>query len=171
MSDRTGVVTSGGKPVTLTGNEIKEGDKAPDFTVSDNGFQPVSFSSTAGKIRLLSVAPSLDTGICDAQTRRFNEEAAALGEKVVIWTISVDLPTAQKRWCGAAGIENITVLSDHKDLDFGLKYGVAIKENRLLARSIFVIDENDVVRYREIVPEIASHVDYDKALAAVKELL
>ena len=168
--ERKNVVTSKGNPVTLLGPEIKVGTKAPDFTVLDNQFAAFSSKETAGKVRIYNVVTSLDTSICDLQTKRFNEEAAGLG-KVEILTISVDLPTAQKRWCGAAGIDKVRVLSDHRDLSFGFAYGVVVKETRLLSRSIFIVDQTDTVRYVEYVNEISSHPDYDKALAAVKTLL
>ena len=169
--ERKNAVTFKGVPQTLLGKAVKVGDKAQNFTVINQSLANVEFRSTAGKIRLLSVVHSLETGICDLQTRRFNEEAAKLGDKVEIWTISVDLPFAQKRWCGAAGIDKIKVLSDHRDLDFGQKFGAVVKELRLLVRSVFVIDEKDVIRYVEYVPEIAQHPDYDQALQAVRTLV
>jgi thiol peroxidase len=172
MSDeRKNAVIFKGVPRTLLGKAVKIGDNAPNFTVVNQSWADVEFNTTAGKVRLLSIVPSLDTGICDLQTRRFNEEAANLGENAVIWTISVDLPFAQKRWCGAAGIDKIQVLSDHRDLDFGKKYGAVIKEVRLLVRSIFIIDTRDVVRYVEYVPQIAQHPDYDRALQALRDLV
>ena len=157
-------------PVTLIGNEVKVGDKAPDFTVLANDLSAVTLASSAGKIRLFSVVPSLDTGVCDAQTRRFNEEAANLGEDVIIYTVSMDLPFAQKRWCGAAGIENVVTVSDHRDASFGEAYGVHIQELRLLTRSIFVVDADDNVAYVEYVPEATDHPNYDAAIEAVKAL-
>lgn len=160
-------ITFKGNPVTLLGNEVKVGDQAPNFTVLANDLSPVTLESTKGQVRLISVVPSLDTGVCDQQTRRFNEEAANL-ENVKILTISVDLPFAQKRWCGAAGIENVETLSDHRELSFGKAYGVAIEELRLLARAIFVIDSNDVVTYVEYVSEATNHPDYEAAIAAAK---
>jgi len=169
--ERKNVVTSKGNPVTLLGPEIKVGTKAPDFAVLDNKSAIFSSKQVDGKVRIYNVVTSLDTSICDLQTKRFNEEAAGLGENVEILTISVDLPTAQKRWCGAAGIDKVKVLSDHRDLSFGLAYGVVIKELRLLSRSIFIVDKSDTVRYAEYVKEVASHPDYDKALSAVKTLL
>ncbi|GLC88290.1 thiol peroxidase [Lysinibacillus piscis] len=157
-------------PVTLIGNEVKVGDKAPDFTVLANDLSAVTLQNSTGKIRLFSVVPSLDTGVCDAQTRRFNEEAANLGDNVVIYTVSVDLPFAQKRWCGAAGIDAVQTVSDHRDLSFGEAYGVYIQELRLLARAIFVVDANDNVVYVEYVPEATDHPNYEAAIAAVKAL-
>ena len=163
-------VTFKGNPMTLLGKEVNVGDQAPDFTVLDNSLNPVTLQDSKGKIRLISVVPSLDTGVCDAQTRQFNEHAAELGEDVVILTISVDLPFAQKRWCAAAGIDAVQTLSDHRDLSFGEAYGVVMKELRLLARSVFVIDQNDKVTYVEYVQEGTNHPDYDKAINAVKQL-
>lgn len=162
-------VTFKNNPVTLLGEKIEVGDQAPDFTVLANDLSPVSLADTKGKVRLISVVPSLDTGVCAAQTRRFNEEAAALSEDVKILTISVDLPFAQARWCGAQGIDAVQTLSDHKDLSFGTGYGVAIEELRLLARSIFVVDKNDKVTYVEYVPEVTDHPNYEKALEAAKQ--
>ncbi|OCA91385.1 lipid hydroperoxide peroxidase [Bacillus sp. FJAT-27225] len=160
-------VTFKGNPVTLVGSEVKAGDKAPSFTVLANDLTEVTLEDTKGQVRLISVVPSLDTGVCDAQTRRFNEEAGSLGN-VKVLTISVDLPFAQKRWCGAAGVENVQTLSDHRDLSFGEAYGVVMKELRLLARAVFVIDSSDTVTYAEYVSEGTTHPDYDAALAAAK---
>src|SRR5581483_5876208 len=160
-------VTFKGNQVTLLGNEIKVGDKAPNFTVLANDLSEVTLDNTKGQVRLISVVPSLDTGVCDAQTRRFNEEASKLGN-VKILTISVDRPFAQKRWCGAAGVENVQTLSDHRDLSFGEAYGVVMQEFRLLARSIFVVDSNDTVTYVEYVSEGTNHPNYEAALEAVK---
>lgn len=163
-------VTFKNGPVTLIGNEVKVGDQAPDFTVLDNGLSPVTLKDSEGKIRLFSVVPSLDTGVCDAQTRRFNEAAAELGDNVVIYTVSVDLPFAQKRWCGAAGIDAVQTVSDHRDLSFGEAYGVYIQELRLLARAIFVVDASGKVTYVEYVPEATDHPNYEAAIEAVKAL-
>src|SRR5690625_161224 len=156
-------VTFKGNPVTLVGNEIKVGDQAPDFTVLSNTLETVSLGDYAGKIKLISVVPSLDTGVCSEQTKRFNEEVTNL-DNVQVITVSMDLPFAQARWCGAEGVENIDVLSDHRDADFGQKYGVLIDELRLLTRSIFVIDENDQVTYVEYVSEVGNHPDYEAVL-------
>ncbi|MBB6445713.1 thiol peroxidase [Bacillus benzoevorans] len=160
-------VTFANNPVTLIGNEVKVGDKAPDFTVLANDLSPVTLADSKGSVRLISVVPSLDTGVCDAQTRRFNEEAAKL-DNVNILTISVDLPFAQARWCGAAGIDKVKTLSDHRDLSFGENYGVAIEGLRLLARAVFVVDSNDVVTYAEYVPEVTTHPNYEAAIEAAK---
>lgn len=162
-------ITFKNNPVTLIGNEIKVGDQAPDFTVLTNDLSEVTLANTKGKIRLISVIPSIDTGVCDAQTRRFNEEAATLDD-VKVLTISVDLPFAQARWCGANGIKNVQTLSDHRDLSFGKAFGVHMKELRLLARAVFVIDENDKVTYVEYVSEATNHPNYEAAINAVKEL-
>ncbi|MDQ0161062.1 thiol peroxidase [Bacillus alveayuensis] len=160
-------VTFKGKPVTLVGNEVKVGDQAPDFKVLANDLSEVTLADSKGKVRLISVVPSIDTGVCDAQTRRFNEEAAKL-DNVQILTISVDLPFAQKRWCGANGIDNVQMLSDHRDVSFGEAYGVLIKELRLLARAIFVVDSNDQVTYVEYVSEVTDHPNYEAAIEAAK---
>ncbi len=167
--ERTGVVTFKGGPLTLIGPEIKAGSKAPEFQVLAQDLSPVTLTSSQGKTRLISVVPSLDTPVCDAQTRRFNQEAAKL-PGVEILTISMDLPFAQKRWCGAAGVDQVQVLSDHKDSSFGRAYGVLIKELRLLSRSIFIVDGQGTVRYTEYVPEVTSHPNYDAALAAARSL-
>ncbi|MEK4064140.1 MULTISPECIES: thiol peroxidase [unclassified Paenibacillus] len=169
--ERTGVAAFKGNPITLMGPQLKAGDSAPQFTVSKNLLEDTSLSDYAGKIKLISVVPSLDTGVCDAQTRRFNSEAAELGDDVVILTISMDLPFAQARWCGAAGIDRVITLSDHKEAAFGQAYGVLIKEFRLDMRSIFVIDKNDTLAYVEYLGEMSEHPNYEAAIAAVKELL
>lgn len=158
-------------PVTLLGNEVKVGDKAPNFTVLANDLSPVTLQDSEGKVRLFSVVPSLDTGVCDAQTRKFNEVAAELGDNVVIYTISMDLPFAQKRWCGAAGIESVQTVSDHREGSFGQAYGVLIESLRLLTRSIFVVDAEGTVTYVEYVPEATDHPNYDAAIEAVKALV
>ncbi|MFF5994316.1 thiol peroxidase [Lysinibacillus sp. KU-BSD001] len=157
-------------PVTLIGHEVKVGDTAPDFKVLANDLSEVTLKDSAGKIRLFSVVPSLDTGVCDAQTRKFNEAAAELGDNVVIYTVSMDLPFAQKRWCGAAGIENVVTVSDHRAGSFGEAYGVLIESLRLLTRAVFVVDANDQVTYVEYVSEATNHPNYEAAIAAVKEL-
>lgn len=165
---RHGAVTFKGNPLTVHGEQVAVGSKAPDFSLVANDMSAVSLNDSAGKVRLISVVPSLDTGICDAQTRRFNEEAADLGDDVIILTVSADLPFAQSRWCGAAGIDRVVTLSDHKDMNFGAAYGTYIDELRIEQRAIFVVDKDDVVQYAEYVPEIAQHPDYDAALTAVK---
>lgn len=160
-----------GNPITLIGNKVSAGDPAPDFTVNKDLVTEVSLKDYAGKVKLVSVVPSLDTGVCDAQTRRFNKEAAKLGDNVVVLTISADLPFAQARWCGAAGIDRVITLSDYKNVSFAQAYGVLIQEFRLLMRSIFVIDANDTVQYVEYLSEMTNHPDYDAAIEAVRKLV
>jgi thiol peroxidase len=166
--ERAGAVTFLGNPLTALGPELRTGDKAPSFTVLANDLSPVTLADSVGKTRLISVVPSLDTPVCDAQTHRFSQEAAGLGDKLSILTISMDLPFAQKRWCGAAGIDRVQTLSDHRDASFGLAYGTLIKELRLESRAIFVVDANDTLRYIEYVKEISTHPNYDAALAATR---
>ncbi|MFC7395228.1 thiol peroxidase [Scopulibacillus cellulosilyticus] len=166
--ERKGIVTLGGNPATLIGPEIKPGDKAPDFEVLSNDRSKVTLADSKGKIRLISVVPSLDTGVCDEQTRRFNKEAASLGDDVKVLTISADLPFAQSRWCGAAGINAVETLSDHYSMSFGKAYGTYMKEHRLECRAIFVVNSEDVVTYVEYVPEVTQHPNYEAALEAVK---
>jgi thiol peroxidase len=170
MKERIGMVTMRGNPVTLLGEEIKIGDTAPDFTVVANDLTPVSFSAFKGKVCVLSSVPSLDTPICDTSTRRFNEEAAHLGQDVAILTISMDLPFAQKRWCGATGVDAVQTLSDHRDASFGTAYGLLMKDLRLLSRAVLVVDRDGMVQYQEIVKEIAREPDYEAALAVVRKL-
>lgn len=169
--ERTGVATLKGNPLTLVGPELKVGDQAPDFTLCKSLGEYVSLNDYAGKVKLISVTPSIDTGVCEAQTRRFNEAAAALGDKVVVLTVSADLPFAQARWCGASGVDKVVMLSDYKDNNFGLAYGVFIKEFALDMRSIFIVDENNVIQYVEYLSEMSNHPDYDAAIAAVKQLV
>lgn len=169
MIERMGVVTRKGKPVTLLGPEIKVGQKAPDFTLIDKDWNEVKLSQSRGKVRLLSVVHSLDTPVCDLQTQMFEGEAGKFKD-AVIYTISMDLPFAQARYCGAHAIANLKTLSDYKEASFGAAYGVLIKELRLLARAIFVIDQNDNVTYVEYVKEVGQPPDYDRALAALKRL-
>ncbi len=171
MAEAGRIVTLKGNPLTLTGREIKMGDKAPDFEVVDNDLNPVKFSSLTKKVYVLSSVPSLDTPTCNFETRRFNEEAAKLGSDVAILTISMDLPFAQKRWCGAAGVERVKTFSDHRDASFGLAYGVLIIELRLLARAVFVVDSNGVVQYIQLVKELANEPNYDEVLKAVKSIV
>jgi thiol peroxidase len=171
MNERKGVVTMKGNPLTLVGKEVKAGDAAPDVELVDNELKPVRLSSFKGKVCVVSAVPSLDTPVCDMETRRFNQEAAKLGDQVVILTVSVDLPFAQKRWCGAAGVDKVKTLSDHREAAFGEGYGVLIKGLRLLARAIFVIDQKGIVRYIQLVKEVAQEPDYDAVLGAVKKLV
>ncbi len=170
MVKRTGVITFGGNPLTLAGNEIKVGNKAPDFYALNNKLEPVKLSDFNGKVRIISVFPSIDTPVCAAQTRRFNVEAANLGD-VQILTVSCDLPFALGRFCAAEGIDKEITLSDHKELDFGLKYGFVIDELRLLARGVVVVDKNGIVKYVEYVKEVTDEPDFDSAIKAAGELI
>jgi thiol peroxidase len=153
------------------GDEVSVGTEAPDFQALNNDLQPVSLSQFKGKVVVLSSVPSLDTPVCDMETRRFNQEAENLGDDVVILTLSMDLPFAQKRWCGAAGVTRVITLSDHRDASFGQAYGVLIKELRLLARAVFVVDREGVVRHVQLVKEIAEEPDYAAVLEAVRRCL
>ena len=170
MDKRKDLVTMKGNPVTLVGKEIKVGDKAPDFTVLTTDLSPYTLKDAGNNVKIISVVPSLDTGICELQTINFNESAAEL-EDVLILTISVDLPFAQKRFCGAKGIDKVITLSDHKDLSFGLNYGFVMEELRLLSRGIVVVDRDNIVRYVEYVKEVGTHPDYDKAIEEAKKLI
>ena len=170
MEERKGIITMKGQPLTLLGKEVKIGEPAPDFEALNNDLSPVKLSSFRGKVCIISSVPSLDTPVCDTMTRRFNEEAGNLGDDVVILTISMDLPFAQTRWCGAADVKNVQTLSDHRDASFGNAFGVLIKELRLLARAIFVVDEEGIVRYVQIVSELTSEPDYEAVLQAVKDV-
>jgi thiol peroxidase len=171
MEERTGIVTFKGNPFTLLGPALKAGDKAPDFRVVDTALTPVSLADFKGKIKIFSAVPSLDTPVCDMETRRFNQEAAQLPDNMVILTVSMDLPFAQSRWCGAAGIDRVKTLSDYREKSFALAYGVLIKELQLLTRSIFIVDSADTVRYIQIVAEITAEPDYAAVLAAAKGLV
>ncbi len=155
--------------MTLVGPELKVGDRAPDFDVVDSSLQTFNLSKTGNKVRIFSVVPSLDTPVCDAQTKRFNEETDNL-PGLEIYTVSMDLPFAMKRWCGAFGIDNVKMLSDHKSASFGEHYGTLIKELRILSRAIFVVDKAGVIQYVEYVKEVANHPNYEAALAKAKEL-
>jgi thiol peroxidase len=171
MQERPGIVTMKGNPLTLTGTELKVGDQAPAFVALDNDLNPVSLDSFRGKVCIVSSVPSLDTPVCDMETRRFNDEAGRLGDNVVVLTISMDLPFAQKRWCGAAGVDKVQTLSDHREASFGQAYGVLIKELRLLARSVFVVDQQGTIRYLELVKEITTEPNYESVMVAVKDLV
>jgi len=171
MSERKNIVKSKGNPLTLLGNEVNVGDKAPEATVLDENLQPVSLSDFKGKVILLATVPSLDTPVCDTETRRFNKEAADLGDDVVILTVSMDLPFAQKRWCGAAGIDKVKVYSDYRDASLGNAFGILIKELRLLARTVFVIDREGVVKYIQYVEETGTEPDYAEVMEAVKKIM
>lgn len=171
MEERNGAATMHGNPLTLLGPELKVGDRVPDVEVLDNDLNPVKLSSYQGKVCIVSAVPSLDTPVCDMETRRFNTDAAKLGDNVLVLTVSMDLPFAQKRWCGAAGVENVTTLSDYRDAAFGEQFGVLIKELRLLSRSIFVVDKDGVLQYIQHVKELSEEPDYDAILEAVKKLV
>jgi len=170
MEERTGIVTIKGNPLTLIGKELKVGEPAPDFVALDHNLSPIQFSSFRGKRCILTSVPSLDTPVCDMETRRFNEEAGRLGSDVVILTISMDLPFAQKRWCAASGVDKVQTLSDHRDASFGTSYGVLIKELRLLARAVFLVDRQGMIQYIQIVKEVTSEPDYEAVLKALQKL-
>ncbi len=170
MEERFGAVTLKGTPLTLLGKPVQVGDAAPDADLTTNDWTTVRLSDYASRVRLINVVFSLDTSICDTQTRKFNEEASRLGQDVVVLTISADLPFAQKRWCGASGLENVITLSDHKTMAFSNAYGVHVKERRTTSRAVFIIDKGGIVRYAEYVPEIGSQPNYDAALAALKQI-
>jgi thioredoxin-dependent peroxiredoxin len=165
--ERAGATTLKGNPLTLVGPELKAGDAAPDFSLVDNGLKPVTLKDTGTQVRIISVVPSLDTPVCDAQTKRFNEEAAKLPDLSII-TVSMDLPFAQKRWCNDFQVDNVKMLSDHKDGSFGSNYGTLIKELRIESRAIFVVDRNNKVVHAEYVKEVADHPNYEAALTAAK---
>jgi thiol peroxidase len=169
--ERTGLITSKGNPLTLLGEEVKVGDKAPDFKVLDNSMQPVSLADFRGKVKIITSVPSLDTPVCNMEIRRFNEEAGKLPDKVVVLTISMDLPFAQARWYAAAGVEKVKTFSDYRERSFGLAYGVLIKELLLLARAVFIVDDQDIIRYVELVPEITQEPEYARVFNAVQALL
>jgi thiol peroxidase len=168
MKERTGIIQMKGNPLTLIGNEIKVGDTAPDFQTLDASLQPVKLSDYKDKVLVISTVPSLDTQICDLETKHFNDDAKKLGGDVYILTVSMDLPFAQKRWADEADVKNLQLASDHKDSSFGMAYGVLIKELRLLARTVFVIGRDGKVKYIQYVKETASEPDYDEVLEAVK---
>jgi thiol peroxidase len=170
MKEQKQTVTMKGNPLTLAGNEVKVGEPAPEFEVVANDMSAVKLSSYRGKVCIITSVPSLDTSVCDIETRKFNEEAGKLGSDVSVLTISMDLPFAQKRWCGAAGVKNVQTLSDYRDASFGRAYGVLIKELRLLARAVFVVDKNGTIRYIQIVNEVASEPNYEAVLNAVRGL-
>jgi|SRR5947209_4506226 len=165
--ERAGATTLRGNPLTLIGPELKAGDDAPDFALVDNGLKPITLKDTGSGVRIISVVPSLDTPVCDAQTKKFNEAAADL-PGVAILSVSMDLPFAQKRWCGAFGVDKVKMLSDHKDGSFGSNYGTLIKELRIESRAIFVLDANNKILHAEYVKEVADHPDYEAALSAAR---
>lgn len=170
MEERKGVVTILGNPVTLLGPQLKTGDAAPEATLIGNDMKPVSLSSYRGKTCIISVVTSLDTPVCDIETRRFNAEAAKTGSETVILTVSMDLPFAQKRWCGASGIDKVITLSDYKDAEFGAAYGVLIKESRLLARTVFIVDPQGRIQYIQRVRENSKEPDYEEVLKALASM-
>jgi len=170
-TERHGAVSFMGDPLTALGDALQPGDTAPDFSLIANNMSNKSLADYEGKVKLISVVPSLDTSVCAAQTKRFNEEAASLSDDIVILTVSADLPFAQARWCGAEGIDKVETLSDHRDMNFGTAYGTHIKEWRMEQRSIIVVDAADKVTYVEYVQEVPDHPDYDAALAAAKEAI
>ncbi len=168
--ERPGAVTLKGNPLTLIGPELKVGDKAPDFEAVDNNLAPMNLKQTGTSVRIFSVVPSLDTPVCDAQTKRFDSEIAKLPGVEVI-TVSMDLPFAQKRWCGAFGVDRVKMLSDHRSGSFGTSYGTLIKELRIESRAIFVVDKNNTLRHVQYVKEVADHPDYEAALKAARSLV
>ena len=172
MAERTGLVTMMGNPITLVGNEVKVGEKAPDVELVANDVGPVELSSLwQGKVCIITSVPSLDTPVCDTETRRFNEEATRMGADVVVLAVSMDLPFAQERWCGAAGVENVQTLSDHREAAFGQAYGLLLDDLRLLTRAVFVVDKEGIIRYVELVEEVASEPNYEAALKAARKLM
>ncbi len=169
MSERTGLVTFAGNPVTLTGTPVKVGDKAPDFTGTNQALEAVKLSSFKGRTVVIAIYPSIDTGVCQKQNYQFNKIADSMSD-VVVLSVSLDLPFAQKRYCAAEGLNSIVTLSDYKDREFGNKYGFLIKELALLARGTVVIDKQGVIKLVEIVPEITTEPDYDASIKILKEL-
>ena len=170
MNERSGLVTIHGNPLTLLGKEVSAGDRAPEFTALNNDLDPVKLSAFKGKTCVLASVPSLDTPVCSVETRKFNEMVTQMGQDVVVLTLSMDLPFAQKRWCGANGIERVITLSDHREGEFGTAYGVLIKGLRLLARAVFVVDRGGVVRYTQLVSEATNEPDYEAVMQAVKAI-
>ena len=171
MQERKGEITFQGNPLTLLGSAINVGDSAPDVVLLGNDLSPVQLSAYKGKVCVISVVPSLDTPVCDMQTRKFNEEAGSLGEHVAILTMSMDLPFAQARWCGTAGVDKVATLSDHRDAAFGEAFGLLIKELRLLARAVLVVDQEGIIQYIQLVKEVTEEPDYSAVLEAVKKLV
>jgi thiol peroxidase len=171
MQERTGIITMKGNPLTLLGPEITPGTPAPDFRVVDTDLNPITLQDLSQKVLIISSVPSLDTPVCDMETRRFNTEAANLSDDIKIVTVSMDLPFAQKRWCGASGVDQVLTVSDYQEASFGHNYGVLIKELRLLARAVFVLDQARMIRYVQFVPEVTDEPDYDSILQAAKDLI
>lgn len=161
-----------GKDVTLSGKELKPGEKAPEFSVQTEGWESIyGLASTSGKVRIIAAVPSLETEVCDRETRRFNQAAADLDKEVIVMVISTDLPYTQKRWCGAAGIERVIVLSDHMEGDFGARYGCLIKEVRVLHRAVFIVNKDDRITYSAYMPALGVEPNYEEVLLAAKEAL
>jgi len=171
MAERKNLIKMKGNPLTLIGNEVKVGDTAPDFQVIDQNMEYVKFSSFRGKVVVLTSVASIDTSTCDTETRRFNQEAGKFGDDVMVLAVSMDLPFAQNRWCGAAGIENVKMFSDYKDASFGNAFGVLIKELRLLARTVHIIDREGKVRYVQYVSETSEEPNYEEVLEALKKVV
>ncbi|MBW8011025.1 MAG: thiol peroxidase [Chloroflexi bacterium] len=170
--ERSGLLKFSSQDVTIIGLDVKVGEMAEEFTVHDQSWKNLKIlKATAGKVRILAAVPSLETSVCDTETRRFNQEAAGLSEDIIIVTISTDLPFAQKRWCGAAGIDRVMVVSDHYNTDFGVKYGCLIKEQRLLRRAAFVVDRDDLIVYVEYLPALGEEPNYDAVLNAARKAL
>lgn len=169
MTEAKNTIKFKGNPLTLVGSRPSTGEAAPDFEVLANDLSPVKLSEQQGKVLVICSVPSLDTPVCDTEVRKFNEQATSLGDDVAVLAISMDLPFAQNRWCGAAGVKNVQTLSDHNQADFGNAFGVLIKELRLLARAVFIVDKKGVIRYIEIVDELTNEPDYEAALKAAKE--
>lgn len=177
-TERAGAIEVGGKPATVVGDEVRVGQAAPHFTAQvgswaglDTWAEVDPLEATRGRVRVLAAVPSLDTPTCDLETRRFNTEAAGLSEAVRIITVSADLPVAQKRWCGASGVDRVAAVSDHMAVEFGLKYGALIKERRWLRRAVFVVDQHDVIRYAAYMPKLGDQPDYEAVLAVVRQLV
>jgi thiol peroxidase len=171
MTERPGIVTIHGNPLTLIGDELKAGMPAPESELLDNDLKPVKLSSFRGKVVIITSVPSLDTPVCDIETRRFNDEASRFGPDVQVVVISMDLPFAQKRWCGAAGVQNVKTLSDHRQAEFGQAYGVLIKELRLLARAVFIIDSAGTIQYVQLIKEVSSEPDYEEVVQALQRVM
>ncbi|GIV66386.1 MAG: thiol peroxidase [Chloroflexota bacterium] len=170
--ERNGLISFAGKDVTVVGPDLQAGDVAPEFTVHAQDWSTISgLSATDGKVRIIASVPSLETSVCDRETRRFNQDAANLSKDIAILVISTDLPYTQKRWCGAAGIDQVMVLSDHMDVDFGKKYGVLLKELRILRRAVFVVNRDNRIIYAAYMPTIGAEPDYDAVINAAKQAL
>ena len=171
-TERFGIIKVGGKDATVIGDDVKVGQSAPDFTVHATDWSVVrGLADTEGKVRIIAAVPSLDTDVCDRETRRFNQEAASLSKDILIQVLSTDLPYAQKRWCGAAGVEQVMTLSDHQSVEFGEKYGVLIKERRILRRAVFVVGRNGKIMYADYMPALGDEPHYADVVEAAKQAL